>query len=674
MFAMGLERGFLLSGLTKWNTLVGTVFAIILAVAGTWSAALGEPASDTMKTCMPREKAPAVGGSGTANPVPQPVSGSADSRVRCGFALSADVFGTLVDQSTRGPGTTPPEGPGFSNGSPLSPNTPYDTFSSAAQVPGVLAHAQAVVTATYGAHAFAASLRFGGGYVRGSTTNAAYWSEPLLPTLNPHLGSRALPYTVAFPTHAGQDDGTASRLSILSGELATADRQFRIRAGWFDLVQSDSFVFTQPPSTNASLALAPQTAETVGNGSPAIDWWNAGPTSLPLHGVDLIATRGSAVFEATSAALPSLGGTGARLNMVSGVLDRGNGTRFSAQLAHVSTSGDSIATTTFYGENAVANLSPQGRLPVSSLGAQRQTVAGVRAAFHATRTLDGLVEIGRAYYTANGVAHPGTEAPSGYYHIGVQRQIGRVTAGIDGYRFESRYATVILPYGSPENIWSSGWSWPGAWLKSTYQIVDNTKLGVNRQGFGLHYNVDGGPLEVHASYTNVQQIEAATISNVSRVGFVEGFFLPQVGSSGTLGRIQRFAVWSAWHPAIADISLDLVSDEMHRPAPKNHPEDGVSEDVPQYVLTLSRAFGTRTKIAMGIGRFGTLAGWAVDGAPNVSFGQREAFVGAQIQQSPKTATEILIRRTTFAGFHPTPVQSSVDYVGTLFLIEQRIKL
>jgi len=167
----------------------------------------------------------------------------------------------------------------------------------------------------------------------------------------------------------------------------------------------------------------------------------------------------------------------------------------------------------------------------------------------------GPVGFGARY----GVARPGTEAPGGNYHLGIQRQIRRVTAGLDGYRFESRYATVILSYGSPENIWTSGWSWPGAWLKSTYRIVDNTKLGAKRQGYALRYNVDGGPFEFHAPYTNVQQIEAATITNASRVGFVEGFFLPQVGSSGTLGRIQRFAVWTAWHPALADISLDLRS-------------------------------------------------------------------------------------------------------------------
>jgi hypothetical protein len=52
------------------------------------------------------------------------------------------------------------------------------------------------------------------GYVSGSTTNATYWGESLFPTLNPHLGSQTLGYGVAFPTHAGQDDGSAFAASV----------------------------------------------------------------------------------------------------------------------------------------------------------------------------------------------------------------------------------------------------------------------------------------------------------------------------------------------------------------------------------------------------------------------------------------------------------------------------
>ena len=77
-------------------------------------------------------------------------------------------------------------------------------------------------------------LTAGLGYVRGSVTNASYWGENLLPTLNPHVGSQALPYAIAFPTHAGQDDGTALRLSILSASVATADGDLALKGGWFD--------------------------------------------------------------------------------------------------------------------------------------------------------------------------------------------------------------------------------------------------------------------------------------------------------------------------------------------------------------------------------------------------------------------------------------------------------
>ena len=52
--------------------------------------------------------------------------------------------------------------------------------------------------------------------------------------------------------------------------------------------------------------------------------------------------------------------------------------------------------------------------------------------------------------------------------------------------FRSALRDVILPYGVPENVWSVAWSWPGQWLKSTYQAVDNSIIGINREGYRAH--------------------------------------------------------------------------------------------------------------------------------------------------------------------------------------------
>ena len=91
------------------------------------------------------------------------------------------------------------------------------------------------------------------------------------------------------------------------------------------------------------------------------------------------------------------------------------------------------------------------------LDGQRETIAGVRGAFHIvpSQGIDGLVEAGRSWYDASPVSRPGTQAPGDYYHAGASRKHNRGTAFLDYYRMDARYATIILPYGVPENQWSA---------------------------------------------------------------------------------------------------------------------------------------------------------------------------------------------------------------------------
>ncbi len=77
--------------------------------------------------------------------------------------------------------------------------------------PGNVGESALYVTPTYYGSSFDVSATFGFGYVTGSTTNATYWGESLMPTLNPHLGSQMLGFGVAFPTHRGKT--TAARSS-----------------------------------------------------------------------------------------------------------------------------------------------------------------------------------------------------------------------------------------------------------------------------------------------------------------------------------------------------------------------------------------------------------------------------------------------------------------------------
>lgn len=187
----------------------GGVLVVLCSVL--WSA---QAAAQTLPAAAP-----------VASPAPSP---AATTRPR-GLHIATSLSTTLIDQSTTGQGQVGPEAAGFIAGSPLSPNTPYDLFSSAPQTPGVAGIGQIISQATYGLPALDLSLTSGLGYVRGSITNASYWGENLMPTLNPHLGSQALPYAITFPAHAGEDDGTGFRLSILGAAIATADGKLSLR-------------------------------------------------------------------------------------------------------------------------------------------------------------------------------------------------------------------------------------------------------------------------------------------------------------------------------------------------------------------------------------------------------------------------------------------------------------
>jgi hypothetical protein len=590
-----------------------------------------------------------------------------------GLHLKTDASATFVDQNTSGPGQIAPEDKGFVNGSPLAPNTPYDLFSSAPQVPGIAGVGQLLTTATFGFKRYDASLTGGLGYVDGSTTNAAYWAENLLPTLNPHGGSQALPYQIAFPTHPGQDDGRTVRASILGASFATADGNLRVRGGYFDLAQTDRFVFAQPELTSVNPQIGYAPAESLGNGPPSASFWQPGATQLPLQGLDAVGVRGDATLELTSASLPSLPGESARLTMGSLVSDRGEGTRFTAQLLHVTTGGSSFVTTIPSGTDPMFTTTPQGGLPTSILSGQRQTIVGFSGAFHAipSQQVDGIAEVARAWYDASPVALPGTGGSGGYYHLGFNRKHNRATTFVDYYRMEPRYATIILPYGVPENQWSAAFAWPGQWLKSNYQLIDNSVLGVNREGYRVRYYVDGGPLEVHLEYTDLRQLALETTQSAMQTGFVDGYYLPQLPADATLGRQKRYGFWTAWHPKFGDLSLDIVDDTLYRPFAATHPEDQVSYEVPQAVLTFSRTLSKDVTASTGIGRYAMKGAF---GEP-IDFAERLFFIGTQVRETPRTAVLVTFRRTAFEGISTFPTAAnSPDFTGSALIVEQRVQL
>lgn len=595
------------------------------------------------------------------SPSPSPAS-RFDARVS-----GSNVF---VDQATGGPGTTP-QGYAFAHGSPAAPMSPYDWLGSAPVTSGVAGIAQYELTGSYRGDGFDFAATFGIGGISGSTTNALYWGEPTIANLNVHDLSRMVPYAVVFPTHAGQDDATVGSANLLGLSFAAPDDSWRVRGGYLDLTQSDRFVFNPPAITSVTPSLGPSTAETLGPGLASVDRWAAAPTSLPLLGADAYWHRGGASVELTDALLPSLPGTQARLTMGSFVLDRGDAGRFSVQVAHVATSGAPIATTTFFGADGELHEGPQGRLFTSTLADQDQTIAGARAFFHPLRGWDALAEIGRAWYDAGVVAYPGTSHFGNYEHFSIARHLGDDVATLEYHRFDPTYATVILPYGIPENVWSIAWSWPGVWLKSNYQLVDNSTIGANRAGYHLRYDHPGKRVEIHASYGDWRQLLPETEANASQVGFVDGFFLLQKNGFGTLGRDRQAGLYVAWHALRDDVAVDAVDDFLSRPADAGQAIDTVSTRAPQTIFTWTHHFSRRLLAAAGYGRYALAGTWAtkpVDGIYGV------AFAGVQIATTANTALLVQARRYALVGLPSIPFGPSPAMHGTALIVDQRISL
>jgi hypothetical protein len=602
-------------------------------------------------------------------PAPQPTPTATPTSAPRGWFISGDGSATYLDQSTNGPGTLPPEGPGFAAGSPLSPNTPYDTWSSAAETPGIAGVAQYETTATYKGARIAGSAMAGLGFVEGSTTNAAYWGENLFPSLNPHLGKTALPFSILFPTNDHTDDASVARVSLLGASVGGADGSWNLRGGYFDLTQSDRFIFIQPTLTSVTPSFTLTPAESLGDGGPSIPWWPSAEPGLPLYGADATLHQGLATLELTDAQLPALPGTAARLTMGSLFIDHGNGTAYTLQLAHTTTGGALISTTTMYGADAHTVLGPQGELPLSTLGGQVETMLGGSASFSLGASTSALVQIGRSWYDANHVIEPGTQKPGDYDHLALTETFRRAAFALEGFFFSPRYATDILPYGTPENVWSTAWAWPGQWLKSTYQLADNTSIGANREGLRLKYTVGGGPLQWRLQYESYRQVVPATLSNVNQTGFVDGFFLPQDDGFGTIGTQHQYAGWISWSRAFGTIAIDYVNDQQFRPFAGDHRLDFVNTVAPQTTITYSRKLSDRLLVAVGGGQYAMHGTWA---QTPVDYRQNVGFIGTEWQQTSAIGLYAEIRSSGLFGLPSSLNGKSPDFHDAIGILEERI--
>ncbi len=599
----------------------------------------------------------------SASPSPSPTPG---------FSLHAQGANVFISQGASGPGLAPPEAAAFEAGVPLSPMSPYDWFTSAAETPGNAGMLQYLIDGNDRTRTLTFDAQVLLGAYGGDLNNLMYWSEPWQGPLDPHEGRSPINYAINFPQSGGGgiEGGSAQAVVPYAASLATNDGAWKISGGYVNLTQTDRFVFAPPAVTNANPSIGVPTAETLGPGTPNVDAWTPSPSSLPLLGADLVSTHGSSTVELTDALLPVLQGTQARLAMASYVLDRGDYGRFSAQVANITTSGDPINTTTFFGTGQTLYPGPQGRLFSSTLADQSQTLAGVRALFHPSHGNDLLIELGEGWYHDGLATEPGTQSPGTYEHVKFSHHFDTGTnAGIEYYRFDPRYADVILPYGVPENVWSVAWSWPGQWLKSTYQAVDNSIIGINREGYRAYANYSRGRLQLHADSYVWRQIEPITLATASQEGWVDGYFLPQFDVNATLGWQRQAALYAVWHWPNDDVVVDSVWDRSYRPA--TDPVDFVSINYPQIIGTFQHHWSKKMVAAIGYGRYSANGYWSTTPVLGI-YG--EAFVGGEWDFTNGQQLLVQLRHYGLTGLPSEPGGPPPTLRGTALVVDQRIQL
>jgi len=604
-----------------------------------------------------------------ASPTASPSPGPTKPPKR--FSFTADGFLAGTDQQFVGPGTKPVIGPLFESGSPVSPNSPYELWSGAPLVTGIGFVNALIISPTYVfSKDLIATVNVGYGTINGNGNVAQYWGYQSIPGLNGQDGARYSAVGAAFPTHNGTDPETGALVSIISGSLRNADGTENLRGGWFNLTQTESYVFNPAPEPNTPPTTGVVNPGSIGDGAVGSDYYQAPTPTLPLHGGDFTFKHDTQTYELTIADLPTVPETPVHLTLFSMNLDEGAGTRYGLAIAHAQSGGAPIQTSTLYGgivEPGCVTLgivpSYLGGLASSCLGGQIQSSYGVSGNFPVGATADAAVQIARSSYAATGTAHGGDDAAGGYYY-------GRLHQGFSSFdltgelvRFEPEYSPLQVPYGiAPENLFSLPARWPSPFLKSTYQLSDTSVTIPNREGFRISGSTEAvKKLDIRLQYGFFQQI-AAYDQNAYQPGFIDTYFTPEYLGGGALGKEAHYAANLGWHPKFADVTLDLT-DVVIRRAPSALATDAVSMEYPSEVLTLSRQLNRRLFAAIGAGRTAEFGAYNTIGAPNVDLTENVFFAGIDYGKDDKQLYHLGYRLYSANGIPSTCIPTPLDPTG-----------
>jgi len=642
-----------------------TIAAALFCVA----SALADPVDPAATFGAGALAAPLASPAPSGSPSPNPSPGPTKKPRR--FSFTAAGFLSATDQQFVGPGTKPDVASLFESGSPVSPNSPYDLWSGAPLVTGIGFVNALVFSPSYVlSKDLIATVNIGYGTINGQGNVAQYWGYQSIPPLNGQAGARYSAVGAAFPTHNGSDPETGALVSILSGSLHSADGSTNLRGGWFDLNQTEKYVFNPAPEPNSPPSTGVINPESLGDGPVASDYYQAPSATLPLHGGDFTYKHDTQTYELTVADLPTVPQTPVHLTLFSVDLDEGAGTRYGFAIAHAQSGGAPIQTSTLYGgivEPGCITLgivpSYLGGLASSCLGGQIQTSFGASGAFPVGSSADAAVQIAHSSYAATGTIFGGDDAGGGYYYAKLHQGFASFDLTGELVRFEPNYSPLQVPYGiAPENLFSLPSRWPSPFLKSTYQLSDTSVTVPNRQGFRIAGSTQAvKKLDIRVQYGYFEQVDAYD-KNAYQPGCIDTYFTPQYLGAGSIGKEAHYAAYLAWHPKYADVSLDLGDVVIRRP-PSALITDAVAMEYPSQVLTISRQLNRRLFAAIGAGRTAEFGAYNTIVAPNVDLTENVFFAGLDYGKDDKQIYHLGYRLYSANGIPSSCVPTPLDPTG-----------
>jgi hypothetical protein len=242
---------------------------------------------------------------------------------------------------------------------------------------------------------------------------------------------------------------------------------------------------------------------------------------------------------------------------------------------------------------------------------------------------------------------------------------------VEYYRFDPHYATTILPYGIPENLWGIAWAYPGPWLKGTYQLVANGTAGANRAGLRTYADFTKGRFEAHAAYYAYKQILPSTYDNLTQTGFVEVDYLVELPGDDTLGQTHGLETYMAWHLPRDVVSFDFARDTQSRGYWGSASGDQVSMRYPQSVIADVHRFSDDVAAVAGYGRYSASGMWSTTPVRGV-YGV--AYVGGELSfDGGRQQVLVEVRRYGLDGLPSIPGGPTPTLRGTAIVVDEHVR-